>query len=484
MNSKLAVGVTGLSLLLSLCALLLSGVIWIVIKNSDVVQATAEPPQLLQLPPTQPSLGSDSIATAPLQNHAPASHPSASQSLANSASIFLPTTAAVATAETLEQEAERVANGLVELLPDNANALHVLAILKAQLHKTSEAAELWKRCLELDPEAEPYYLNFAAVAIERGENQLAIDTLRAAAAHGIESPEINHHLGIALNSVGQSAEAAAVAQETLDKQPNAGAHWFILGRAQLQQGLFADAEVSLKRALELGSQSKELYFALFNACMRQGKKAEALEFKQGYDAFKEVKLDLDERYKILSEAEARRICVSILAEAAALYHALDDLPMTEHLLLRILALEPKSLSACKELAEIYDQRGELANEIVIRQRIIQLDPSDLLHYLMLAKTQVRAGAPLQAEAQIKLAISLAPHIVTGYAAMAEFQMELDQPQTAQWYVEQALRLQPTVPGFKLLADALAAQGKVAESQVALDMAKQLTTSQPSKVIKK
>lgn len=479
MNSKLAVGLTGLSLLLSLCAVLLSGVAWRATQNTNAAQATAELPRMLELPPTQPSPASDRIETA-----TPKIHPPTSQPLANSASITLPSAAAVATAETLEQEAERVANGLIELLPDNANALHVLAILKAQLHKTSEAAELWKRCLELDPEAEPYYLNFAAIAIERGENQLAIDTLRAAAAHGIASAEINHHLGIALNSVGQFAEAAAVAQDTLDKQPSSGAHWFILGRAQLQQGLFAEAEVSLKRALELGSHSKELYFALFNVCMRQGKKAEALEFKQGYDAFKEVKIDLDERYKILSEAEARRICVSVLAEAGVLYHALQDLQMTEHLLLRVLALEPKNLTACQELAEVYDQRGEPANEIVIRQRIIQLDPSDLLHYLMLAKTQVRAGAPQLAEAQIKLAISLAPQIVTGYAAMAEFQMELDQPQTAQWYVEQALRLKPTVPGYKLLAETLAAQGKVDESKLALDMAQQLTKSQQSKAIKK
>lgn len=471
MNTKLAVGSIGLSLLLSLVAVLLSSVALRPPKSADAVPAIAKVSQTAELPPVQSNVDMGKVNAATphgaATRHSPAT---ADQPLASSASIVLPTSAAVATAQTLEEEAQRVANDLVALLPNNANALHVLAILQAQLHNTSEAAELWKKCLELDPNAEPYYLNLAAIAIERGENELAIDTLHAANTQGIESAEINHHLGIALNGVGQFVQAAQVAQKTLDTQPGSAAHWFILGRAQQQQGKSEEAEASLKRALALGSQSKELYFALFNVCMRLGKKDEAIDFKQHYDGFKEVELNLDERYEILTEAEARRICVSILSEAAALYRALDDLAMTEHLLLRILALEPKNLAACEELASIYDQRGEPANEIVVRQRIIELDRTDLLNYLLLAKAHVRAGAPESAEAQIKLAISLAPQMVTSYAAMADFQMEINQPQKAQWYVEQAVRLKPTSQGFKLLAKTLAAQGKVEESKLALDMA--------------
>lgn len=392
------------------------------------------------------------------------------------ASIQLPASPVAASRDALEAEAEHEAKQLIELLPDNANALHVMAMLYAQLHKTAEAEELWLKCVELDPSTEPYYINLAAIAIDRGDNQLAIDTLRKAIDQGIESPDINHHLGVALNSVGESTEAAEVAEKTLASSPNSGAHWFILGQAQQQLGQFAEAEQSLRRAMELGGSTKPLYFALFNVCMRLGKKDEAIEFKTRYDAIKEVELDVQERYQILSEAEARRICVSILAEGVALYRAMRDEATAEHLLLRILALDNQNLAACEELVAIYVSRQELANEILMRQRIIELNSTNLLNYLLLAKAHVQAGEPQAAEAQIKLAISLAPQMVTGYAAMADFLLEQQQPGKAQWYVEQAIRLKPTPQGFELLAKTLSAQGKSDESRAALEMAKQAQAS--------
>lgn len=396
----------------------------------------------------------------------------ANQPVALKAAIQLPLAPIAASKDALEEEAEREANKLIKLLPNNANARHILAMLNAQLHKTAEAEELWKQCIELDPNSEPYYINLAAIAIDRGENQFAIETLRRAIAEGIESADINHHLGVALNSVGESAAAAEVANKTLARSPNSGSHWFILGQAQQQLGQFVEAEKSLKRALELGGRSKALYFALFNVCMRQGKKEEASDFKARYDSFKDVELNVEERYQILSEAEARRVCVSILAEAVALYRAMDDQRMSEHLLLRILALDNDNLAACEDLVTIYARRQELGNEIVIRQRIIELNSTNLLNYLLLAKALVLAGEPEAAEAQIKLAISLSPQMVTGYAAMADFLLEQKHPIKAQWYVEQAIQLKPTSQGFELLAKTLAAQGKTAESTAALRMAKQ------------
>ena len=474
MNSRLAVGLLGFSLLLSLCAVMMSGAAIMDLAAQrarlttsqqagpddsqparvDLAAAKAEPDRLSKLSGNTKLAGQAQLPTAAL------------------ATIRLPNSPVTASKDALEAEAEREAKQLIELLPDNANALHVLAMLYAQLHKTAEAEELWVKCVKLDPKSEPYYINLAAIAIDRGDNQLAVDTLRKAIDKGIDSPDINHHLGVALNSLGESTEAAEVAKKTLAGSPNSGAHWFILGQAQQQLGQFAEAEQSLRRAVELGGNSKALYFALFNACMRLGKKDEAIDFKARYDAIKEVKLDVEERYQILSEAEARRVCVSILAEAVALYRAMGDELTAEHLLLRILALDDQNLAACEELVTTYSKRQELANEILIRQRIIELNSTDLLNYLLLAKAQVQAGQPQAAEAQIKLAISLAPQMVTGYAAMADFLLEQQQPSKAQWYVEQAIRLKPTRQGFELLAKTLSAQGKADESRAALDMAKQ------------
>ncbi len=476
MNTRLAVGLVGLSLLLSLCAVLMSGAAIMELAVQQSPPAIAGPSAAID--PEIAAVASPAQVTDEVRKDEDEAigitRPARLTSIAQ-ATIQLPSSPVTASKEALEAEAEREAQQLIELLPNNANALHVKAMLYAQLHKTAEAEELWLKCVEIDASSEPYYINLAAIAIDRGDNQTAIDTLRKAIGKGIKSPDINHHLGVALNSVGESAEAATVAEETLASSPNSGAHWFILGQAQQQLGQFAEAEQSLRRAMELGGNTKPLYFALFNVCMRLGKKDDALGFKASYDAIQEVDLDVQERYQILSEAEARRICVSILAEAVALYRAMGDQSTAEHLLLRVLAVDNDNLAACEELVAIYVQRQELANEILLRRRIIELNSTNLLNYLLLAKAHVQAGEPQSAEAQIKLAISLAPQMVTGYAAMADFLLEQQQPSKAQWYVEQAIRLKPTRQGFELLAKTLSAQGKAEASQAALEMAKQADT---------
>ena len=464
-----------LSVLIALVALSLSlAALWLGMASKYANDlAPSEPPGAAKLQvkssPLAPSAG------------APAPKPAASLAGENSgqsvqnviATTSLPLKAAPATKEALENEATFVAQQLVDTLPDQAISLHVQAMLYAQLHNTAEAQQLWQRCIELDQKSEPYYVNLAAIAIDRGEIQLAIDTLRSAIAAGIDSLDINHHLGVALNSIGQFEEAAAVAQKVLDASPNSGAHLFILGQAQLQMGDNEKAERSLLRAIELGIRSKAIYFSLFNVSMRLGKKEQAAKYREIYSNFKEKDLDAEERYKVLSEEEARRVCVSVLSEATAIYRAISDLNTAEHLLLRVLALEPENKAGCADLAQLYSDRNELGNEIVARSRMIELDSLNLLNYLFLAKTLDAANKPAEAEAQIKKAISLAPQTVTGYAAMADFLMEQKQPAKAQWYVEQAIRIQPNPQGFELLAKVFRAQGKTEAAGRAMDMAKQL-----------
>lgn len=495
MNTKIAAGALGLSLLLSLTAVIVS-TRGLNQRNLDGEQATEVDspakvsssevawPQPVKSTPVKsgaagPPAGNSAVGSPTVTPAGEQTLNSTAGSTAEQASVRLPGQAVVVSKDALEDEATRAAEQLLELLPNNANALHVKAMLNAQLHNTAEAEELWTKCIELDPTSEPYYINLAAIAIDRGENQLAIDTLRAANERGIQSADINHHLGVALNNIGESAAAAEIARQTLASLPDSGAHWFILGQAQLQSGELEEAETSLKRALELGGHSKALYFALFNVSARLGKKEAAQEYRTQYSSFKEVELKVEERYQILSEAEALRVCISILSEAVALYRAIPDLQTAEHYLLRILALEPDNLPACQDLLEIYVKRRELANEISVRQRITELNSTNLLNYLLLAKALSQTGAQQAAEAQIKLAISLAPQMVTGYAAMADFLLEQSQPSQAQWYVEQAIRIKPSRQGFELLARTLAEQGKLTESRAALEMSKLPEPSTPT-----
>lgn len=443
-----------LSIILSLIAI---GAACFAVYRTNPRSATGEPradvasAEAAQLESEFNSAGASNISTENDFNIAPAS-------------IQLTEAEIPATKEELETEATFVAERLRTALPNEPMAIHVSAMLHAQLHKTEMAEQLWTECIELAPDVEPYYINLAAIALDRGDSELAVKTLEAAQAAGINSPNVTHHLGVALNGLGRSAEAVETVEATLAKEPNSSAHWLILGQAKMQLSENEQAEFALRKAIELGANSKGAYFSLFNVCMRLGKREDAKHFREIYASFdNDDDLSAQERYQVLSESEARKICVSILSEAAALYLAIPDSKSAELLLLRVLALDPKNQSACRELAGIYKSDQAVANEIVMRDRLVKLDSLNLLNYLELAKAHVSAGNSRSAEAAIKLAISLSPQMVTGYAAMADFLLEDGNPEKAQWYVEQAIALKPSSQGYNLLAKTLRAQGREEEA---------------------
>ncbi len=382
--------------------------------------------------------------------------------------VILPNAPAPATKEELEAEAQEMVRQLLERMPSEARALHVSALMNAQLHNTAEAERLWKRCIELNPKIEQYYVNLAATAVDRGDNQLAIDTLRSAKSKGIESPDIDHHLAMALMNAGNSEEAAEISTNVLERNPNAGGHWLILGQAKMKLGKPAEAETALLKAIQLGAQNKAAYFALFNTSVRLGKKEDARRYRELYTSFGEKELSVQERFQVLSEAEAKRILISVLMEAASLFRSANQLQDAEAILLRVLAIDPENVAACKDLASVYNAQKRPADERVVRERMIKADPGNLLNYLLAARAAASCGDPLSAEALIRLAISLAPRMETGYIAMSEFLLEQKKPQKAIWYLQRALDIDPNPEGFRILAQAYRSTGDTASAQAAED----------------
>ncbi|GIW97351.1 MAG: hypothetical protein KatS3mg111_0684 [Pirellulaceae bacterium] len=402
----------------------------------------------------------------------------AEQTSAHSSTVRLPRVPAPATKDQLEQEAYFVVAKLQRDLQGHYAALHVAALLNAQLHKTTEAVQLWRKCLEAAPETEEFYINLAALQLDRGEAHEAEQVLRQAVSRGLTSPDIFHHLSLALVQTGKIDEAAELAKQVLADHPNSGGHWLLLGQAQLKLGQTKEAEASLRKAIELGSGGKSAYFALFNACLRNGNRDDAMKYRDIYLSFddKSNASSSQNRYQALSEAEARRVCVSVFSEAAALYSATNKWQEAEHLLLRILALEPGNLAACQELARVYEKLDLPVNELVVRERTSELDPFNLMNYLMIAKRAATMNDHAKAEANIKLAISMAPQSIIGYSAMADFQLEIGAPRKALWYVQHALEISPSPQGYRLLAKVWRTLGDAAQAEQAERQAAQLETS--------
>lgn len=135
-----------------------------------------------------------------------------------------------ASLDTLEEELEEVAARLQSQYPSSADALHVVGMMKAQTRHYSDAQAMWQECIRLEPKQELHYINLASIAMEQGNYDLALNTLRQGVALGFDSFDMAHHLALALSNLGGFEEASDVLTESLKKHPDEGSHWLLLGQ--------------------------------------------------------------------------------------------------------------------------------------------------------------------------------------------------------------------------------------------------------------
>ncbi len=397
------------------------------------------------------------------------------------ATIRLSATPLALPAEQLQRETEEVGSQLLARFPELPEALHVAALMHAQLRQTAQAQKLWQRCVELMPRNDQYRINLAAIAMDHGDYDLAVAALQPAIERGSTSPEVSHHLGMALSQLGRGEEAEQILSASLQRHPQSTAHWLVLGQAQLKSGKASEAETSLRQALALGLESSDLYFALGNACAQLGKREEAAEFHQQFALRQAAQpLAAQERFQVLSTAEARRTAVTIMVEAATVHAWQQDSLEAERLLLRALAIDPSSLASCRKLAEIYKEAGLVAEQRAAVLRLVEIDPHNLIHYLELAQLEARLDEPEAAEAALKMAISVAPDNAAPYTTLARFCLQEKQTKKARWYAQEAVRRNPTPEGYVLLASICRLVSDEPTAEAALAEAQRLASSKGAK----
>ncbi|HBE68521.1 MAG TPA: hypothetical protein DDW52_10275 [Planctomycetaceae bacterium] len=451
------------SILLALCAIVVASLSAMYSWSSRVVESEVSDvaPQAVRAETTseaQPDLGSLALNTEQTQTI---------ERDQQRATIRLPVAIPPADIETLEAEAKFMAERLLQDMPEEPIAVHVSAMLNAKLHNTELAIEQWKKCIEMSPRTEQYYVNLASVALDRGQSELAIETLMQAQTMGLYSPDIAHHLGLAHMNAGNNQEALEILEGAAKEEGQSGALWFLVGQVKLRAGDSAGAEEALRRAVDLGVKTRQVYFNLFSACMRNGNREDAAEFRTLYESFKPKKrIEPSMRFEASTTADARSLIAFIAAEAAMLYDRRGSVRDTEHLLLRSLALSPVDLNVLSNLADFLSAQQRFADERIVRERIVSLNSQQLLDYLLLAKAEVACGNPEAAEAAIKLAIALGPTSPTSYIAMAEFLVEQKRAPEAEWYARRVVELDRSPEAYRLLARVHRLQGDEAAAQSA------------------
>jgi len=149
------------------------------------------------------------------------------------------------------EEAGAACMGVLQEVPDHAEALHLLGVLAYLRGDASGAREFAARAHERAPD-QPEFLNTLGLAHQAcGEPAQAERCLRAALSTCPDYAAAHGNLGIALRSQGMPQEAEAEFREALRLDPGFAEAHNNLGNLLLEFGHADEAEQSLRRAIEL-----------------------------------------------------------------------------------------------------------------------------------------------------------------------------------------------------------------------------------------
>lgn len=138
--------------------------------------------------------------------------------------------------------AETILDGLLRDDANDANALHLLGLVRLQQHHHEEAAPLLQRSIEINPRHFLTHLNLAKVQVLLGRDEDAIESFRAVIKLKPEVTEAHLELGNALHRGSKLEEAEKSLRTALDQAPNNVLAKMGLGGVLVELSRFTEAE--------------------------------------------------------------------------------------------------------------------------------------------------------------------------------------------------------------------------------------------------
>ncbi len=176
-------------------------------------------------------------------------------------------------------ELEYILNKALLLDPDNIEILFNKGLFSLEIEDYVNAANSFKRILEINPDHAPTLLRMANVIMQsqRVDNvnyDAAIKLLKRALDLSPDIPEILETLGIALFNLGNITEAEKYFQKLIKTQKEEAA-WYYLGLAAFSRGNTEQAMALFSQALKINPTNPDLWYYHGLAAMYSNKPEEA-----------------------------------------------------------------------------------------------------------------------------------------------------------------------------------------------------------------
>jgi tetratricopeptide (TPR) repeat protein len=300
-------------------------------------------------------------------------------------------------------DAEKHANAVLALLPEDPDALSALGIAELRLGNLESAQSYLERAVSKTPDHVKSWAVLAQVKVARKDVAGAENALLQACAKAPKSPEARNSLGEFYLSHGRAPEAERQFREALSIDPKNGPALMQLGAMQVKAGQTDQAEQTYRQIAALPEKQYAPAHAEF--LFRSGKRDEAVsEFEKLVAADPEdrnLRTGLVDAYLVLNRAsDAEKVLTAAvkrngidedsLIRRSRIYLDWGKYAQAEADLNRILQFHKDSAAAYYLLAKVSEGRSNPTVQKRDLEEALRIDPTFLAARIDLAKVLLAA----------------------------------------------------------------------------------------------
>jgi tetratricopeptide (TPR) repeat protein len=331
-------------------------------------------------------------------------------------------------------DANDLARSAVAAEPENADALHSLAIIAYQSGKTGEAIEHLRRAIAIKPDAALYHANLGEMCRLLGRVEEAITAGRRAIEINPDYPSALSNLGIALFDLGKFEEALTHYDRAITLQGDFAQAHSNRGNALQRLRRFAEAEPSYRRAIDLMPKFSDAWNNL-GTCLRELKRPQEAE----------------EVYRKALELKPND--PDTLDNLALAVKDLDRLDEAADLLRRALVIESRSDKIHLHYGTVLLDQHKIEEAAAASQQALALNPQNADATNLMGRVNFERGELKAALTYFRRALALKPDLADAHNNMGNVLKELGQLQEAHQAYLEAIRLDPDLTGVYVnLAD--------------------------------
>ena len=381
----------------------------------------------------------------------------------------------------LRQEQLDVAQRLVAVLPENANALFLLAMAYKEQGSSPEAAQYLSQCVQLEPTRADAYDQLGRIAQEEGRHDSAVNYFQKAAQCDPKLAGLHYRLGQAYRSWGKPDEAIAAMTKSAELSPQAPESYVALGELYLQKQDYEAARQNYGTAIERDPNQSKPYYGLATACARLKQPEQATLYRRKFKEVEAIERDIARRQRATFDplGVTCRSVAHTHTDVARVFSADERPALAEQLWQRAARLDPNNPTCRFRLADYYLHLQRFDEALNWYLEVIRIQPDNGPAYFFLGHVYEELGRRAQARDAYETVVEVSPDRPEGYLALARFLWQgEDDLQRTRELVQRAVDLAPVASNYSFLSQVCLKMGDREAALVAARKAIQLAPQNP------